>query len=271
MGTKRRKQAGNRNYSAPALEKGLDILELLAAEESGLTLSGIATRLNRSVSELFRMLIVLERRGYVHTPQDSDKYLATLKLFELAHRFRPVQRLTTVSGPLMKNLAYKIEQSCHLVIYYEGKGHVVAQQDSPSERVLSVRLGAEAPLLDSCSGHLILAYATDQERALMIARIPKHHRRPGRTDLEAITRRVRKQGFELIDSAQIAGVRDIGYPVFDHTNKLIAALVVPFFSFLDGSHPVDIAAAQDMVKTTAAAISREMGHSPENKQQPPRP
>lgn len=263
MSTKGKKTAGRSSYSAPALEKGLDILELLAGEESGLTLSGIATRLNRSVSELFRMLIVLERRGYVHTPQDSDKYLATLKLFELAHRFRPVQRLTAISSPIMKKLAYQIEQSCHLVIYYEGKGHVVAQQDSPSERVLSVRLGAEAPLLDSCSGHLILAYAAEQERALMVARIPNHHRRPSRADLDAIARRVRKQGYELIDSAQISGVRDIGYPVFDHTDRLLAALVVPFFSFLDGSHPVNISTAQGLVKTAAAAISREMGHSPE--------
>jgi DNA-binding IclR family transcriptional regulator len=262
MSTKRKKQAGRRKYAAPALEKGLDILELLAGEESGLTLSGIATRLDRSVSELFRMLIVLERRGYVHAPPESDKYQATLKLFELAHRFRPVQRLTTVSGPLMKMLAHRIEQSCHLVIYYEGKGHVVAQQDSPSERVLSVRLGAEAPLLNSCSGHLILAYATEQERALMLTRIPRHHRRPSGSDVEPIVKRVRKQGFELIDSAQISGVRDIGYPVFDHTRQLIAALVVPFFSFLDGSHPVSITAAQELVSEAAAAISREMG-SPE--------
>lgn len=264
MNTKRKKVASRQKYSAPALEKGLDILELLAGEESGLTLSGIATRLNRSVSELFRMLIVLEGRGYVYMPQDSDKYHATLKLFELAHSFRPVQRLTSVAGPIMRDMAYRIEQSCHLVIYYEGKGHVVAQQDSPSERVLSVRLGAEAPLLDSCSGHLILTYAEEQERALMIAHIPKHHRKPSRSDIDSITRRVRKQGFELIDSAQISGVRDIGYPVFDHTNHLIAALVVPFFSFLDGSHPVDITAAQELVMKAASAISREMGHSPES-------
>lgn len=264
MKKKSKKKSARRTYSAPALEKGLDILELLAGEESGLTLSGIASRLNRSVSELFRMLIVLQGRGYVHTPQDSDKYFSTMKLFELAHRFRPVQRLTSVSGPMMKNLAHQIEQSCHLVIYYEGKGHVVAQQDSPSERVLSVRLGAEAPLLDSCSGHLILAFSDEQERKLMVEKIPKHHRRPNRSDIGAIVRRVRKQGFELIDSAQISGVRDIGYPIFDHTNQLIASLIVPFFSFLDGSHPVDIKEAQAKVREAAAAISREMGHWPES-------
>ena len=42
-------------YSAPALEKGLDILELLAGSSPGLTQNQIAARLGRSPSELFRM------------------------------------------------------------------------------------------------------------------------------------------------------------------------------------------------------------------------
>lgn len=254
------KKPARRTYSAPALEKGLDILELLSSEESGLTLSGIAARLNRSVSELFRMLVVLEQRGYVHASAESDKYMSTLKLFELAHRFRPVQRLTAVAGPLMRDLSYRCEQSCHLVIYYEGKGHVVAQQDSPSERILSVRLGAEAPLLDSCSGHLILAYAAKQERASMVERIPRHHRRPTRQELDAITKRVVSQGFELMNSAQIANVHDIGYPVFDHTGHLIAAMVVPFFFYLDDSHRVDLASVQAITAEVAGLISRAMGY-----------
>lgn len=257
----RRKRRSKTKYSAPALEKGLDILELLSREPEGLTVSGIARQLNRSVSELFRMLMVLEQRGYVHSPPDSDKYLLTLKMFELAYRFRPVQRLTTVAAPIMRRLAFRIEQSCHLVIYYEGKGHVVVQQDSPSERLLTVRLGAEAPLIDSCSGHLLLAYADEDERSAMIAKIPKHHRKPTRLELDAVVARVLKNGFEVIDSAQIAGVRDIGYPVFDHTGSIIAALVVPFFSYLDNSHRVDFESARLITRDAAHSISRALGYN----------
>ena len=43
-------------YSAPALEKGLDILELLAGEAEGLSQAAIAERLGRSTGEIFRML-----------------------------------------------------------------------------------------------------------------------------------------------------------------------------------------------------------------------
>ena len=49
-------------YRAPALDKGLDILELLAAVESGLTQAEIAKRLDRSPNELYRMLDRLQRR-----------------------------------------------------------------------------------------------------------------------------------------------------------------------------------------------------------------
>jgi hypothetical protein len=40
------------DYSAPALEKGMDIIELLAAADSGLTVSEISQRLDRRMSEL---------------------------------------------------------------------------------------------------------------------------------------------------------------------------------------------------------------------------
>ena len=46
------------------------------------------------------------------------------------------------------------------------------QQDSPSDRLFSVRLGAEVPVITSCSGHILLAYADKQTREQMINRIP---------------------------------------------------------------------------------------------------
>jgi len=50
---------------APALEKGLDLLEALAGASRGLSQKQLAERVGRSVGEIFRMLVALERRGYV--------------------------------------------------------------------------------------------------------------------------------------------------------------------------------------------------------------
>src|SRR5437870_3111280 len=54
-------------YAVPALEKGLDILELLAREAEGLSLNELARELGRTSSELFRMVVALTdtASGYV--------------------------------------------------------------------------------------------------------------------------------------------------------------------------------------------------------------
>ena len=77
-----------KQYSAPALEKGLDILEFLAGESEGLNISRLAAELGRSVGEIFRMVAVLEQRGYIRVREGADAYIVTLKLFELAHKSR---------------------------------------------------------------------------------------------------------------------------------------------------------------------------------------
>ena len=45
-----------KNYSAPALEKGLDIIELLSKSSIGFSQAEIAKELKRSVNEIYRML-----------------------------------------------------------------------------------------------------------------------------------------------------------------------------------------------------------------------
>ena len=249
-----------KRYSAPALEKGLDILELLSGESEGLNISGLAARLGRSVGEIFRMVAVLERRDYIHASGNSDAYVVTLKLFELAHRISPIARLGSAAAPELKNLSYRTGQSCHVVIYYEGRGHVVVQEDAPTERVLSVRLGAEAPLMDTCSGHVLLAFTSESERAAMIGKIPPGQRKPTRTELTRLVGRIRNEGHEEVKSTQVEGVRDIGYPIFDHTGAVAAALVVPFLAYLDNSHPIAFDEVRREAAGSARVISEALGY-----------
>ena len=68
--------------STPALEKGLDILELFAGEPTGLTKSDVACRLGRTISEIFRILLCLEERGYISRSRDGERFRLTLHLFK---------------------------------------------------------------------------------------------------------------------------------------------------------------------------------------------
>ena len=66
---KQKKQS--KNYTAPALDKGLDILELLSENKEGLTQAEIAHRLNKSVNEIYRMISTLRNREYVDFDEDG--------------------------------------------------------------------------------------------------------------------------------------------------------------------------------------------------------
>lgn len=257
--TGRSSSVRRKQYSAPALEKGLDILELLSGEAQGLNISELAKRMGRSVGEVFRMMAVLEQRGYIQLREESDAYVLTLKMFALSHRFPPISRLSAAAVSVMKQLAHDTKQSCHVVIHYEGRGHVVAQQDAPTARILSVRLGAEAPLLDTCSGHVLLAFADDSERGRMLDKIPDTQRKPRRGEIDKLVKRVQKRGHEIIKSGQVHGVQDIGYPVRDHSGHVIAALVIPFVAYLDDSHPVMLDEVSDLAAAAAERISSNLG------------
>jgi DNA-binding IclR family transcriptional regulator len=117
-------------YRAPALDKGLDIIELLAATPVGLTQGEIARQLQRTSSEIFRMLFVLRQRGYV-AQADDDRYVLTTKLFKVADRHSPIRRLTAVAGQVMQTLANQINQSIHMSILQSGRLLVAALVDPP--------------------------------------------------------------------------------------------------------------------------------------------
>ena len=253
--------ARRKSYTAPALSKGLDILELMTTESEGLSLGQVADKLSRSKGEIFRMLTILEDRNYIYRMQESETYMLTMKMFELTHRHSYVKRLSSAVEPVMRKLVRAIEQSCHLVIYFNGRGVVIAQQDSPGERGLNVRLGATAALPNTCSGHVLLAFAEPERRREMLAeQEPCYRKLLTRTAAETMAERVRKQGFEQLKSGQVQGVVDIGYPIFDYSGNLVAALVIPFLEYLDGSRRVTLDETKLHLKSAAATVSTALGY-----------
>src|SRR6202021_1644752 len=142
-------------YSAPALEKGLDVIELLAHKPTGLTKSQIARELNRTVSEIFRMLLCLERRGYI-AQVEEERYSLTLKMFKLVQEHPPTERLIVDALPVMHRLAHDTLQSCHLGVLEGGRVVILAQVNAPADLGFFVKLGSTVDLMEAGSGYAIL-------------------------------------------------------------------------------------------------------------------
>ena len=92
-------------YRAPALDKGLDILELLATQPQGLTRAQIVKDMARSPNEIYRMLERLVARQYVTRSASGDRYALSLKLFAMAHAHPPLNRLVNQALPVMDDFA----------------------------------------------------------------------------------------------------------------------------------------------------------------------
>jgi DNA-binding IclR family transcriptional regulator len=217
-------------YAAPALSKGLDILELFASEADGLSTSEIARRLGRTVGEIFRMLVCLEGRGYICQNPPGEHYFLTLKLFEVAHRYHPLRRLLSEARPPMRQVAHKTGQSCHLAMLSNGEVVVVAQVDAQGNMGFSVRLGARIDLLNTASGHVILAFQEDEARSRhLTAWQQRSHKRVPR-DLKYHLARIRRRGYEELSSYQVHGVVNISFPILNQHGEAIAAIAVPFLA-----------------------------------------
>lgn len=249
--------AGNTDrYRAPALDKGLDILELLASTSIGLSQGEIARQLDRTGSEIFRMLFALRQRGYV-AQGDDDRYFLTTKLFEVAHRHPPIRRLTAVAGQAMQDLANKINQSIHMSILQTGRLLVVAQVDCPDYFMTTVRLGANIPIYDSASGRAIAAFMDDAQLAHLLAAVgdePAASRSNFIVDLP----NVRARGYFEGVSRNIAGVIDLSAPVFDMSGGVVAAITTPFIQ-RHRSQSMAFEEAKTALVATCRELSRRLG------------
>jgi DNA-binding IclR family transcriptional regulator len=249
--------SGGRSYVAPALEKGLDILELLSGSDIPLTQKEIARRLGRSVGEVYRMIACLVDRGYLAS--SSERYHVTTKLFELAHMNPPMHRLLTEAVPLMQKLSSELDQSCHLTVYNAGRQVVISKVDAPSGMGFSVRVGAELDVLISASGRALLAFQDAETRELRIEESLR--RRPDHADpqIRATLDMIRMRGFESIPSAQVRGLFAVSYPIRDPQGLAIAALTVPYAERIDQVQRKPISMVEEMLGETASALSRRIG------------
>ncbi|MFV0385093.1 IclR family transcriptional regulator [Paracoccus sp. (in: a-proteobacteria)] len=245
-----------RKYAAPALEKGLDILELLATEEFGLSQTEIARHLDRSVSEIFRMLVVLQERNYVVLDPLTDRYALTTLLFEIAHRTPPIRRLTMLAGPVMQRLAREVNQSCHLAILSSDGVLVIGQVNGPGNSVMSVRLGAKIELWRASSARVILAFQPAEVLADCFARVPLPETITS-GELHADLEKIRRAGHEVRDSYVVRGIVNISAPVFDHSGLAVAALTIPHMERY--GDPVTFDTCRQAVIMAAAAMSRGLG------------
>lgn len=241
------------------MEKGLDIVELLAEEEQGLVQKEIAQRLGRSVGQIFRMLEVLEKRGYIRRSGRDGRYRLTLRLFELGHRHPPVRRLLAAALPELQLLADATGQSVHISVYHDSRLLVVAQVEGFRAMGFSVRLGAHFPFRpDRVSARVITAFQNEGRRKRLMAELAEGMTKAGHAGLDILLAKIRKDGYVAAPSDTVQGVVDLCHPILDATGAAVAGMTVPYVKIRD--NPMTQAETRRAAAAAAGRISAALGY-----------
>lgn len=239
-------------YRAPALDKGLDILELLARDARPMSMGEISQGIGRSRGEIFRMLQVLEERGYLTRAAGEGGYTLTNRLFMLGMQQPRVQNVTEVALPVMRALADAIRQPCHLVAPSDDQIVVIAQMDVPSDLGLVVRPGHRRPFAHSTSGLVLFAFQPADAQAQLLQRLDASEVAYDRAAFLAAAQEVRALGYSIHPSEAVVGVIDLTAPILQHGIARYT-LTVPFIE--RRPQPIDAQAAMRAVCDAAAQIS----------------
>jgi DNA-binding IclR family transcriptional regulator len=250
------------NYSAPALDKGLDILEILAKTVMPMNMSEISEKAGRSRGEIFRMLQVLESRRYIMRNAAGDGYLLTNKLFMLGMERPPVKVVVETALPAMHRLADEIWQPCHLVVASQEHIVVIARVDTPGDLSFVVRVGHRRPLVDSTSGLVLLAFQPDDVRERWLDLTEASGITFERASLLKRVAQTREKGYAQVPSHLVDGVVDLSAPIKQDAIA-VAAITVPFLKRKQTK--IGMAGSLEKLRATAEEVSSALsfGSDPE--------
>lgn len=215
-------------YRAPALEKGLDILELLALQDEPLSKKQIAESLDRSINEIFRMLSVLVEKQFIEYDSYTSTYALTLKMFALSNQHPPIAQLLKRATPLMEDICNKVNQSCHMSAYSNGEMAVIARHESPYKMGFSLRLGSIIDICSSGSGIVFLSFLSEEKRQSVLDRLDAtpEEKAHALSHVEA----TRERGYYVGESPQIKGVTNISVPIFGVLGDVLATITIPYMT-----------------------------------------
>ena len=254
------KDKAETQYHAPALEKGLDILELLAQSPQPLSTQAIAERIGRKTNEMYRMLMVLRGRGYVVMDDSESRYQLSLKLFEMAHRFPPTKRLVQAALPRMEALCHDISQSCHLSVARPGHLLVVAQYENPDKMGFGLRLGAKIDICGSGSGAVMLAYLDPARRERMLQASDATATEIKRT--QSLYESILERGYYVGPSPQVQGLTNISFPIFGVHESIEAVITIPYLMLVpEAMHRAvpDVETCRNELARVAQALTQAIG------------
>ncbi len=215
---------------APALERGLAVLELLARRRMPMRAADLADALGAPRNSLGRLLQVLADRGYLDRDPADRTFALSSKLLALGSAtVCEADLLEAARGPV-RDLRDATGEMVQLNVRLGTEGVVLDVAASRHPVRMTVDPGTRFTLHDAAGGKVLMAFLPEAERDRLAASLRLVRRTPRtivtrdalRRELEA----VRRRGCAFDRAECVEGIRCASAPVFDRRGACTAALTV---------------------------------------------
>ena len=211
-----------------SLERGLHVLEVIAASGGLISLAEIARRTGLHRSTGHHLLQTLVGAGYLRQDPATRSYELSAKLFELTGRTWTPEQLGMIAQPLVAELARVSGEGASLAAYRDGVVKIVAKCDHDGPVRVVQDVGAERPIHATAVGKAIVAFLPAAELEGVLDRMTYERYTPRtiveRRALEAELRRIRSAGCANDDEEHIEGIRCVAAPVRIYSGQVVASL-----------------------------------------------
>lgn len=244
-----------------SIDRALDIIEAVAVEQEGKSLTEIASQVGLHKSTAHRIIATLTKRGYLDRTGEGN-YRIGLKLIEAVSCYINNLELQTEARPYVAQVTAHLGLTAHLGVLDGDKVVYIEKMDVISSVKMYSQIGLRMHAYCSSLGKCLLAnYSKEQLDAIMAECSFIKFTENTIADIESLHReiaQVRKQGWAIDDEEYEVGHRCIGAPIYDYRGDIIAAISASGDKHILTDDRIEEVA--EYVVKTALEISRDMGY-----------
>jgi DNA-binding IclR family transcriptional regulator len=218
-------------FRLPAVDRAMNLLELLASSRRGLTLSELSRRLGIPKSTAYYLVYTLVTRGYVQRAA-GGLYSLGFRFADIAGASTAGLNLNVLAKPYLRQIAARLNLTALLAVLGGAEAVIIgnATWARDGDAGGGVWVGRHLDLHCTAQGKALIAHLSEDELDQLLA---------GR-DLAGFTSRtiltlpalkehlaqVRANGFAVNDEEHAVGSRAVAAPVVDSWGVVIAAISV---------------------------------------------
>ncbi|HWO76271.1 MAG TPA: IclR family transcriptional regulator [Bacillus sp. (in: firmicutes)] len=220
----------DRENMVKSVSRALDIIHLVSMKKGGLGVTEIANQIDINKSSVYRILSTLVKYGYVEQNNETGRYRLGLKFLEISSRLLESIDLREEAKPFLLELEKETNEVIHLVVYDQGEVVYIEKLEGTEILRMHSRVGKRAPMHCTSVGKAILANLPTSVVLDILERkgLPKHTENTITNQDEFLKElaKVKQNGYALDLEENEYGITCIAVPIFDHLEKVIAAVSV---------------------------------------------